>query len=195
MTGHGHVTPNPDGSKARCGGPGICAACSREAVFVNSMNVNTDSDAEERWHWVLQGRDSLPMIVNRDEWMAAEKAAGFHRTIPGEGPATQSWSGHGMSGWRILKLSGIDGHGIAAEQISKHGSDRYPTPVMQLNKLIAECTELMTEIAGDGGQVPQRIADEYADVGLSFFELGNKLGLNALDEMKRLVREDTRTFD
>lgn len=30
--GHGHVTPNPDGTKARCGGPAICAECSREAA-------------------------------------------------------------------------------------------------------------------------------------------------------------------
>lgn len=30
MSGHGHVVPNPDGSRARCGGPGICAECSKE---------------------------------------------------------------------------------------------------------------------------------------------------------------------
>lgn len=30
MNGHGHVIPNADGAKARCGGPGICAECSRE---------------------------------------------------------------------------------------------------------------------------------------------------------------------
>lgn len=29
--GHGHVTPNADGSKARCGGPGMCPACAVEA--------------------------------------------------------------------------------------------------------------------------------------------------------------------
>lgn len=28
--GHGHVIPNPDGSKARCGGPALCAECARE---------------------------------------------------------------------------------------------------------------------------------------------------------------------
>lgn len=33
-TGHGHVHPRPDGAKARCGGPGICAACSREAALM-----------------------------------------------------------------------------------------------------------------------------------------------------------------
>jgi hypothetical protein len=30
MSGHGHVNPNPDGSKARCGGPAICPVCARE---------------------------------------------------------------------------------------------------------------------------------------------------------------------
>lgn len=30
MSGHGHVTPNADGAKAKCGGPGLCPACSRE---------------------------------------------------------------------------------------------------------------------------------------------------------------------
>ena len=28
---HGHVTPNLDGSLARCGGPAICAQCAQEA--------------------------------------------------------------------------------------------------------------------------------------------------------------------
>lgn len=29
-TGHGHVYPRPDGARARCGGPGVCADCSRD---------------------------------------------------------------------------------------------------------------------------------------------------------------------
>lgn len=28
---HGHVTPRPDGMKAKCGGPGACGVCRREA--------------------------------------------------------------------------------------------------------------------------------------------------------------------
>lgn len=28
--GHGHVIPNEDGSKARCGGPMICDVCAKE---------------------------------------------------------------------------------------------------------------------------------------------------------------------
>jgi hypothetical protein len=31
MSGHGWVTPNADGSVARCGGPGLCPQCSVEA--------------------------------------------------------------------------------------------------------------------------------------------------------------------
>lgn len=31
-TGHGHVYPRPDGVKARCGGPVICAECARDAA-------------------------------------------------------------------------------------------------------------------------------------------------------------------
>lgn len=31
-TGHGHVRPRPDGVRFRCGGPGLCNECSREAV-------------------------------------------------------------------------------------------------------------------------------------------------------------------
>lgn len=37
MSGHGHVTPNPDGSRARCGGPGICDACTREAMLAGPL--------------------------------------------------------------------------------------------------------------------------------------------------------------
>jgi hypothetical protein len=29
--GHGHVFARPDGAKARCGGPGICSECARDA--------------------------------------------------------------------------------------------------------------------------------------------------------------------
>lgn len=28
--GHGHVIPNEDGTKARCGGPALCSVCARE---------------------------------------------------------------------------------------------------------------------------------------------------------------------
>lgn len=33
MSGHGHVVPNADGSRAQCGSPGICTVCSFEATL------------------------------------------------------------------------------------------------------------------------------------------------------------------
>jgi hypothetical protein len=43
MAGHGHVVPNPDGSKARCGGPAICSECAREAgARANASSVDIE---------------------------------------------------------------------------------------------------------------------------------------------------------
>jgi len=42
--GHGHVVPNRDGSKARCGGPGICDECSREQA---SLGVTVTPEHKE----------------------------------------------------------------------------------------------------------------------------------------------------
>lgn len=36
MSGHGHVIPNQDGSKARCGGPALCPQCAMEMSIVES---------------------------------------------------------------------------------------------------------------------------------------------------------------
>lgn len=39
-SGHGHVFRNADGTKARCGGPGICSACRADLDrFVASADV------------------------------------------------------------------------------------------------------------------------------------------------------------
>lgn len=36
MAGHGWVRPNPDGLKARCGGPSICPVCRREQAALSA---------------------------------------------------------------------------------------------------------------------------------------------------------------
>lgn len=41
--GHGHVTPNANGTKARCGGPGICLQCSAEKVGKVASNERRDT--------------------------------------------------------------------------------------------------------------------------------------------------------
>lgn len=43
--GHGHVTPRPDGAKARCGGPAICATCRAEQAAASVATVTIEADA------------------------------------------------------------------------------------------------------------------------------------------------------
>lgn len=45
MSGHGWVKPNPDGSKARCGGPAICPTCRSEAGPLLLSGVGRDEQA------------------------------------------------------------------------------------------------------------------------------------------------------
>ena len=47
-TGHGHVWPRPDGVKARCGGPGLCAACSIDAARYRATPPAQAAEAVER---------------------------------------------------------------------------------------------------------------------------------------------------
>jgi hypothetical protein len=71
MSGHGHVTPNADGSKARCGGPGICAECSRELA---AKQIETPT-IKVRYSCDLCGLKDIevevPMRGNEDvlQWM------------------------------------------------------------------------------------------------------------------------------
>lgn len=45
--GHGHVTPRPDGSKARCGGPLICGQCALEAAAKQASYQTDQSWADK----------------------------------------------------------------------------------------------------------------------------------------------------
>lgn len=45
--GHGHVTPRPDGQKARCGGPLACAECARELAEKMTLNDLDGMNAQE----------------------------------------------------------------------------------------------------------------------------------------------------
>ena len=52
--GHGHVTPNADGSLARCGGPGLCKSC---AVELARLNAQIALDKTEVYLDVGKGKD------------------------------------------------------------------------------------------------------------------------------------------
>ena len=50
MSGHGWVVPNPDGSKARCGGPALCLDCAKEARLFRAKEPDFDNEQDEiRW--------------------------------------------------------------------------------------------------------------------------------------------------
>ncbi len=49
--GHGWVIPNPDGSKARCGGPALCPVCAREALPGQGPTPDAPITDEELVQW------------------------------------------------------------------------------------------------------------------------------------------------
>lgn len=91
------------------------------------------------------------------------------------------------------------GHGLAQRQIAKHGLDRYPTPVLQFYKVMDELRELGAELERSRASymvsATPEVRREYADVGLALYELGNKLGIDLITEMRELVAADRRRFD
>jgi hypothetical protein len=44
---HGHVTPNADGSRARCGGPTICKVCMAELAQLQAKSAPAESVSRE----------------------------------------------------------------------------------------------------------------------------------------------------
>jgi hypothetical protein len=97
----------------------------------------------------------------------------------------------------VAALPPSAGHQLAREQIAGHGMDRYPDVPAQLLKLMAELGELAEELAGRHRPMEglaERIRREYADVGLSYYELGNKLHLDAVECMTAVVSGDERHF-
>lgn len=87
-----------------------------------------------------------------------------------------------------------DGHSLARKQIATHGRDRYPTVGAQYAKLLDELGELGEALIEKSGGGPEEVEREYADAGLSLYALGNKLGLDLIECMRKLVSNDTRSF-
>lgn len=92
----------------------------------------------------------------------------------------------------------LSGHTWATAQIRKHGKDRYPSPVQQFYKIMDELRELGEALERSRTsyvvQATPEVRREYADVGLAYFELGNKLGLDALECIAEVVESDERRF-
>ena len=92
----------------------------------------------------------------------------------------------------------MNGHDLAREIIRKHGRDRYPTADLNLLKLVEEVGELAAAALEFGDDPSDESYDhlrkEYGDAGIALHALGDKLGLNLLDEMHDVVMKETRRF-
>mgnify|MGYP001605287236 FL=1 len=77
MAGHGHVTPNPDGSKARCGGPGICPVCNMERARLedDARRRRVDNQAERLGEYRALLKLGVRLIDVRSEAGAAWAAS------------------------------------------------------------------------------------------------------------------------
>jgi NTP pyrophosphatase (non-canonical NTP hydrolase) len=87
----------------------------------------------------------------------------------------------------------VSGHDLVREIIAKHGVDRYPDTQLILLKLMEEIGELARAYLRES-PVGEDFRKEYADVGLTLYALGNWLGLDLIEEMQRVVDNETRRF-
>lgn len=71
MSGHGHVVPNVDGLKARCGGPAICSVCARE------LHAFKDSEIERLRARVAELEAELAAAKSDLEWARNPGQNGF----------------------------------------------------------------------------------------------------------------------
>ncbi|QQK04782.1 hypothetical protein JFN94_25985 [Burkholderia anthina] len=58
-TGHGHVFPRADGMKARCGAPGLCAACAADLARQKGFSGDAASTTPARAHLPVDGTARL----------------------------------------------------------------------------------------------------------------------------------------
>lgn len=65
-TGHGHVFPRPDGVRARCGGPGVCAECSRDLARKNDELAAPTSKKLTRYTPHLNGTAFMGMLKQNE---------------------------------------------------------------------------------------------------------------------------------
>lgn len=68
--GHGHVWPRPDGMVARCGGPGICSECDRDAARMKRREDDARIDAE-----IAAGRAKVEASLDKLQRDIAEARA------------------------------------------------------------------------------------------------------------------------
>lgn len=87
------------------------------------------------------------------------------------------------------------GHELARQQMAKPGMARYRDAQSQVLNLMHELGALADEMSGEHRPmegIAARLRREYAAVGLSLYELGNKMHLDLIECMAVAVSGDER---
>ena len=101
--GHGHVIPNSDGSRARCGGPALCDECSREESLASSKATVSAAVYEA----AVKGRQEF-----REAYRKLREAC--LKDIAGAGPMTGP-----IYHSEIRKALGLDAEGSGPDVIQE----------------------------------------------------------------------------
>lgn len=99
--GHGHVTPNEFGMKARCGGPAICAECALELA---SANNETGYDRVKRLR-----QESFNSHVSELEKLADENKDRIHYLSQEAYKCGIAFAVKEIEGWESLLIKAHEG--------------------------------------------------------------------------------------
>lgn len=129
MSGHGWVTPNPDGSKARCGGPAICGACAREKATGEAAIAARLNDASSGKQ---TGGTTPEEIIRRAAALMRERAQAVqHFTSPWRtaGPDEDDQ-------WRVMYATDHPAAGLIATT-ADYGTYCVPDHIASWHPLVA----------------------------------------------------------
>lgn len=119
MSGHGHVTPNDDGTKAHCGGPALCDECAREAGAKDAKDYRENWDPRPIHGWF--GLSYASYLVLPRSVLQAMPADWQARLIELLGELNERFEGH-LQGDYQVQLRDDAGRFVA----DPLGNYRYP---------------------------------------------------------------------
>jgi hypothetical protein len=143
MSGHGHVTPNPDGWVARCGGPAICSQCHAELAahlarlgpVPTQTTLSAKEEAMRMEHsptgWCACGDHRIPGSHSPE---SCSTSSGLTRRLDERGLSSTPEPGMNGIGWAVKQMrnglrvrrAGWDGKGMFLELV-QHGGFDHPS--------------------------------------------------------------------
>jgi hypothetical protein len=142
--GHGHVTPRPDGIKARCGGPALCSECAKEKAALEAAGKPT--------HISLELPASLPSMVYVQDGQAWRRGSRVYVTSNGGG---------GMPPEDARYLAAA--LALYADEVDAETRANEPDPA-EVKDLAREITENLNRIGGrptEAAEIAARVALQW----------------------------------